>query len=478
MNYRLIIYTLGWVLSFEAVCMILPMVCGFIYGEKEALIFASCILICLIIGRLFISFSPKNKVMYSKEGFVSVALSWLFISIFGALPFIFSGAIPNIFDAFFETVSGFTTTGASVLSNVEILPKSIIFWRSFSHWIGGMGVIVLLVAVLPLSGGGNFHMIKAESTGPSVSKLVPKVKQTALILYGIYVVMTITQIVILLFCNMNLFEALTTTFGTAGTGGFGIRNDSFTGFSDSAQITVTIFMILFGIDFSVYYFIFVKRMFKTGVTSEAKTYLGIIIATIALISYNCRGMYESIWENLKHTAFQVGSIITTTGYTTADYNLWPEFSKAILVLLMIIGACAGSTGGGIKVSRIMILLKSIVKEIKIAAHPKSVHKLTMNGRTLQHETVRAVNVYMMAYLIIFAFSVIIISRDGYDFNTNFTGVLATLNNIGPGLGTVGPTGNFGMYSNLSKFVLSMGMLAGRLELFPLLVLFSPYTWKK
>ena len=478
MNYKVILNTLGWVIGLEAIFMLLPLICAFIYNEPIANTFIFCILLCAVVGLILIKIPNKNKSMYAKEGFAIVALSWIFISIFGAMPFYFSGYIPNFFDALFEATSGFTTTGASILADVEVLPKSLIFWRSFTHWIGGMGVLVFLVAILPLSGGKNLHLIKAESTGPAVSKLVPKVKSTAKILYSIYIFMTVLQIILLLIGKIPLFDALCLAFGTAGTGGFGIKNSSIADYSPYLQNVITVFMILFGIDFSIYYLL-LKRRFKMAFSStEVRTYLGIVLASTLLICINCRDLFGNLADALRHSAFQVGSIITTTGYSTVDFDKWPEFSKTILVMIMFIGACAGSTGGGIKVSRILILLKSIAKEIKIAAHPKRTHKITMNGRMIEHETVRSVNVFMMAYLAIFAISLLLISIDNFDFTTNFTAIAATINNIGPGLSGVGPTQNFSGYSDFSTLILTFNMLAGRLEIFPMLILFSKYTWKK
>ena len=471
MNYRIVLHTLGWVLIIEAMCMALPLICGLIYAEAAVSSFIIAMAICLAVGISLVLVKTNNGKMYSREGFSIVALSWIFMSLFGSLPFVFSGSVNSFVDAVFETVSGFTTTGASVIPDVEILPKSILLWRSFTHWIGGMGVIVFLVAILPLSGGRNMHLVKAESPGPSVGKLVPKVKSTAKILYLIYFALTVAIALFLLAGEMNFFEALNTAFGTAGTGGFGIRNSSMADFSSYSQIVVTVFMIIFGINFSVYYLILIGRFKLALRSSELWTYLLIIASAITLITINSGA-------GVKHAAFQVGSIITTTGFATVDFDKWPEFSKAILVLLMFVGASAGSTGGGIKVSRIMILLKSIVKEIKIAAHPKSTHKVKLDGRTIEHETIRGANVFMISYLIIFAFSVLAISIDNMDFTTNFTAVAATINNIGPGLSGVGPTGNFSQYSDFSKIVLSLDMLIGRLEIFPILVLFSPYAWKK
>lgn len=478
MSYGIIVYTLGKVLSVEGICMILPLICSLIYRDSCTNLFLFCAILCLLCGVLMTLKKPKKKTMYAKEGFVIVALSWIVISIFGAFPFYFSGYIPNYIDALFETVSGFTTTGASVLSNIEALPKSLLFWRSFTHWIGGMGVLVFLVAILPLSGGGNIHLIKAESPGPSVSKLVPKVKSSAKILYTIYIALTVLQVILLLFGKMSLFEALTITFGTAGTGGFGVLNSSAGEYSSYVQIVITIFMIIFGVDFSIYYLILMRRFKDALKSEELRTYLGIIVVSIILISINCRGLFSTLSDTIKHSAFQVSSIITTTGFSTTDFDLWPSFSKTILVMLMFCGACAGSTGGGIKVSRLLILSKSILREIRIAAHPRMIKKITVNGRMVEHETIRNINVFLAVYIAIFFVSWLIISLDNFGFTTNFTAVAATFNNVGPGLAEVGPTKNFALYSPLSTIVLTFDMLFGRLEIFPLLVMLSPYSWKK
>ncbi len=479
MNYKMILYVLGWVLKLEAVSMVLSLICGFCYGEERMLwVFAACIAICLFVGTLLSFRKPRHRAMYAKEGFVIVAFSWILMSLFGALPFWISGYIPNFIDAFFETVSGFTTTGASILKDVEMLPKSLLFWRSFTHWIGGMGVLVFLVAILPLSGGGNMHLIKAESPGPAVSKLVPKVQATAKILYTIYIVLTLLEIALLLFGGMPFFDSVTLSLGTAGTGGFSVKNSGIADYSPYCQVVITVFMLIFGIDFALYHLLLLRRVRPVFKSAELRGYLGIVIFSIILVTVNCRDLFQSFGEALRHGAFQVASIITTTGYATTDFDLWPSFSKTILVLLMFIGACAGSTGGGIKVSRIQILLKSIVKEIKIAVHPRNTVKLSLNGRPVAHETVRAVNVYMASYLVIFAVSILLISLDNFDLTTNFTAIAATLNNIGPGLAGVGPTQNFSGFSNLSTLVMSFDMLIGRLEIFPMLILFSPYTWKK
>ncbi len=478
MNYRLIFNVLGLTLILEAACMILPMICAICYGEAELWAFVIASAICLAVGLLLKCIRPKNHRMYAKEGLAMVSLSWIFMSLFGAIPFVISGSIPSYVDALFETVSGFTTTGATILRNVEALPKSMLFWRSFTHWIGGMGVLVFLVSLVKLSGGNNLYLLKAESTGPSVGKLVPKVQSTAKILYGIYTALTIAEVVFLILGGMTFFDAITTALGTAGTGGFGIKNDSLAGYSSYIQTVVTVFMLIFGVDFSIYYLILIRKFLTAIRSEELRWYLGIVAVSIILICINIAGTFQSVGEALKHSAFQVASIITTTGFATDDFNLWPEFSKTILVLLMFVGACAGSTGGGMKVSRILIAVKTIIKELKITAHPKSTHKITMNGRMVEHETIRSINVYMIAYFIIFAASLLLISFDNFNFTTNVTAVAATINNIGPGLDMVGPTGNFANFSILSKIVFVLDMLVGRLEVFPMLILFSPYTWKK
>lgn len=479
MNLKIIFTILGSVLKIEAACMSVPLICAFCYNEaNEIKTFLICMALSLLFGFALSLKKPKNKTIYAREGFSAVALSWIMLSVFGALPFTISGAIPSFVDAFFEIVSGFTTTGASILTDVEVLPKSLLIWRSFSHWLGGMGVLVFLMALLPLSGGSNVYLLKAESPGPSVSKLVPKVRSTALLLYGIYIALTFIQIIFMLAGKVDFFTALTLTFGTAGTGGFSILNSGIAGYSPYIQYVITVFMILFGIDFSLYYILIFKNIKDFFKSDELKAYLLIISTSVLLIFLNSRELFKTAEEAFRHIAFSVGSIITTTGYATTDFNLWPEFSKVILVMLMFIGACAGSTGGGIKVSRVLILIKSIIKEIRTMAHPRTVLKIKMNGRNVEHETVRGVNVYMAAYIIIFFAGFLIISLDNFDFTTNFTAIAATINNIGPGLNMVGPTGNFSQFSDLSKIVMSICMLIGRLEIFPMLLLFSPYTWKK
>ncbi|MCD7956589.1 MAG: TrkH family potassium uptake protein [Lachnospiraceae bacterium] len=478
MNYKLIRYILGLVLLLEAVLMAPALIVALIYWEREGFGLLSAMGFCVAAGLLLTLKGPKSKTMHAREGFVTVSLCWIFMSAFGALPFVIAGAIPNYIDAVFEIVSGFTTTGSTILTDVETLPRCLQFWRSFTHWIGGMGVLVFVMSILPLAGGGNMYMMKAESTGPSVGKLVPKVKGTAGLLYRMYVALSLIMLGLLLLGGMSLFDSLITVFGTAGTGGFGIRNDSMASYNTYLQVVTTIFMIMFGINFSFYYLLW-KRKWKSafGMT-EVRVYLLIILASIVLISINIYGMFDGVLQTIQQAAFQVGTIITTTGFATTDFNLWPSFSKTILVILMCIGSCAGSTGGGIKVQRILILVKSIRNELDVITHPHHVRKLKIDGHALERSTVRLVNVFLIAYAAVFALSLLVISIDNYDFTTNFTAVAATLNNIGPGLEVVGPTGNFAGFSYLSKLVLIFDMLAGRLELFPMLILFSRSTWRK
>ena len=478
MNFRIIAYIVGWVCNFQAIFMVLPCITALVYQEHEFFAFLISMILCLIVGIPLTARKPKNKVFYTKDGCVAVALSWLALCIFGSAPFVLSNSIPHPIDAFFETVSGFTTTGSSILTDVEVLPHCILMWRSFTHWIGGMGVLVFLLSLLPLAGGYHMNLMKAESPGPSVSKLVPKVQQTAKILYSIYIGMTLLQIVLLLIGNIPLFDTLCIAFGTAGTGGFGIRNDSMGRYSTYCQIVTTIFMILFGVNFSAYYLILTKKIRQALKFEEVRYYFGIIAAAILVIGLNTMHLFQNLGVSIQQAAFQVGSIITTTGFSSADFNQWPALSKTILVLLMFVGACAGSTGGGIKVSRILILCKAAKKEFQLYLHPNAVKKIKMDQKTITHDILRSTNIYLTLYLLIFAVSILLISLDNFDMTTNFTAVTATLNNIGPGLEIVGPMGNFSSFSYFSKCVLVFDMLAGRLEIFPLLLLFFKGTWKK
>ena len=399
------------------------------------------------------------------------------LSIFGSLPFIITGEIPSVTDALFETISGFTTTGASILSDVEALSYCSIFWRSFTHWIGGMGVLVFLLAIIPLSGGSHINLMRAESPGPSVGKLVPKVRHTARLLYLIYFGMTILEVLLLLIGRMPVFDALTTSFGTAGTGGFGIKNDSIAGYSSYIQWIVTIFMILFGVNFNAYYLILLRRFKKAFKIEEIRYYFLIIAASVTIIFFDICNTAVNAFTALRDASFQVASIITTTGFSTVDFNAWSQASKTVLVLLMFIGACAGSTGGGIKVTRFVVLFKTVIKELNSYIHPKSIKKIKIDGKPVEHEIVRSINVYFITFMIIFTLSVFAISFEGKDLVTNFTAVTATINNIGPGLELVGPTQNFSIFTPFSKFILMFDMLAGRLELFPLLILFHPAAWR-
>ena len=478
MNYSIVLYILGCVLKFESAFLVLPALVGLIYREHASVSYLAVAVLCLILGVLLTHKKPRSTNLYTREGFVAVALSWIIMSIFGAIPFVLTGDIPFYVDALFETISGFTTTGSSILTDVESISKASLFWRSFSHWIGGMGVFVFIMAILPIMGVSTMNRMKAETPRPSVSKLVPHVKDTAKILYGIYIAITICEATILRALGMPLFDSLTTTFGTVGTGGFGIRNDSIAGYSPAIQITITVFMILSGINYTAYFYILtgkIKELFKI---EEVRWYLAIIFGSEAVITWNVRSLYPTFSETLRHAFFQVGSIITTTGYATTDFDLWPALSKTLLVTLMFIGACAGSTSGGIKVSRILILLKTIRKELSLIIHPRQVKKIRMDGHPVDHETLRSANVFLVVYFVLLLTSMLLISVDEFDFSTNFTSVVTVLNNIGPGLNLVGPTQNFSIFSPFSKFVLMFDMLAGRLELFPMMILLMPSTWKR
>ncbi len=479
MNLSIVFYFLGKVMFCESALMVLPFAVSLFYKEyHSAQAFLLAILLCGFLGVLLSLRKPKDATIHIREGFVITALSWILISIMGAIPFLADGAITNPINAVFEVVSGFTTTGSSILTDVEALSHGMLFWRSFTHWIGGMGVLVFILILTPKSSGSTMNIMKAESPGPQVEKFVPKVRSTAVILYSIYIAMTITQIFLLLAGGMPLFDALTTTFGTAGTGGFGIKNDSIAGYSTYLQSVVTVFMVLFGVNFSFYFLLLHKKFRRAFFLEEVRWYVIIILAAIGIITFNIKDMYDSVGQALHHAAFHVSAIITTTGYTTTDFDLWPQTAKTILVFLMFIGACAGSTGGGVKVSRILVLVKTVAKEIRTFLHPQRVGKICLDHKTVPHEVVRSVNVFLVTYVLIFAGSVFLLSFDNQDLITNFTAVAATLNNIGPGLSGVGPTQNFSLFSNTSQLVLIFDMLAGRLELFPILLLFTKDCWRK
>lgn len=480
MNYGMIKYTLGWLLLFEACFFAVPIITAIAYLELWPLFaFFISSVICSSIGYLCIRKKPKSRILYSKDGLVIVSLSWIILSLFGAIPFMISGAIPNFIDALFETASGFSTTGASILSEVETLPHAVLMWRSFTHWVGGMGVLVFIMAFLPLGGAQNLHIMRAESPGPSVSKLVPKMRTTALILYIIYFAMTVIMFITLLFADMQVFDALNTAFATAGTGGFGFKNDSFASFSPTIQIIVTIFMLLFSVNFSSYYLVY-KLRFKDAFNSEFRAFICIVAAAITIITVNLywEGFFDTVSEAFRHAAFTVATIISTTGFSSIDFATWPAISTTVIAIIMFIGGCAGSTAGGFKISRLVMLGKGIKKELKSAISPRQVKVLTIDGRPIDNELFRSVNAYLACYILVFAVSLVAISFENHDLVTNFTAVSATINNVGPGLGDVGPASNFGFFSPISKLVLTFNMLAGRLELIPMLLLFAPSTWKK
>ena len=477
MNISIIRRILGYVLILEAVFLLLPVLVALFSGENEGVYFIIVSVVCLFCGALLGLKKPTNTVFYLKEGCVATSMCWIALSLFGCLPFYLSGTIPHFIDALFETVSGFTTTGASILSDVESLPRCMLFWRSFTHWIGGMGILVFLLAVIPLSGGSNINLMRAESPGPSVGKLAPKMRYTAAFLYIFYLVLSVAEFVFLLFGKMNVLDAMMLTFGTAGTGGFGVKNDSIASYSPYIKWVISVFMLLFGINFNAYFLIFTKRLKKALSFEEVRWYLSLIVVAVCIVFYDLMLLSRLPFQSLTDAVFQVISIITTTGYTTADYDLWPQTSKMVIMLLMFVGACAGSTGGGIKVSRFIVVIKAFFKEINSYVHPKSIKKIKIDGKPVEHEVVRATNVYFTTAIIIFAASFFLLTLENYDMVTNFSAVLTTLDNVGPGLGKVGPTCNYAFFTPLSKMVLIFDMLAGRLELYPMLLLFHPVLWK-
>ena len=453
------------------------------YHEEEAVrALLITMVITLLTGGVMVAMTRgTRKGFHAKEGMVCVGISWIVLALFGALPFFFSGAIPHYVDALFEIVSGFTTTGASILPEVESMPYGLLYWRSFSHWLGGMGVLVFLLAVSSgneRSKGFTMHILRAESPGPQVGKLVPRMKQTAEILYVLYIILTVIDVIFLLCGGMPLFDSVCTAFGTAGTGGFGIKNDSMAGYSPYLQNVCTVFMLLFGVNFTCYYMLLIKQVKRVFKDEELRLYLGVVAGSIALIVFNLRGYYGTLGETVRHAAFQVVSVATTTGFATTDFDLWPSFSKGILLCLMLLGACAGSTGGGFKCGRALLVLKGLRRSVRQIVHPGKVEVVRVNGRTVDEKVLQNTNAYLAAYALIVVVSFLLISIDGFSITTNLSAVLACFNNIGPGLELVGPTCNFGGFSVFSKLVLILDMLAGRLEIFPILILFSKTTWKK
>lgn len=480
MNFKMIFHILGKVLYITAILMLLPLIVAFIYGEKDTYIgFVVPILVLLSAGIPLEIFKPKNTLIFAKEGLTSVALAWIVTSLIGALPFYISRYIPSFLDSVFETVSGFTTTGASILTDVEMMPYSLLFWRSFTHWIGGMGVLVFILAVIPKTDMSMMHLLRAEAPGPVIGKLVAKMRLSARILYGIYVLLTVILIIFLVAGKMPFFDSVVTSFATAGTGGFGIKNNSIA-FYDSAYIDIvlSIFMILFGVNFNIYYLMLLKNFKRAFKNDELRWYLSIIIISVVAVAINIYSIYPNIMESLRHSFFQVSSIITTTGFTTADFDQWPMFSKTAILLLMVIGSSAGSTGGGMKVSRIVILFKSVRNSIKSMANPRSVSSINLSGEIIDSKTEKSVLNYFALYMLIAVTSVVILSFDQYDGITNISAVLACLNNVGPGLRAAGPLGNYSGFSSVSKIILILNMLIGRLEIYPVIVLFSPLTWKR
>ncbi len=482
MNYKMMGRFAAKILLIECLFMIPAALVSLCYSEWKALqsFIATMILIAAAYGLLTLLGRKATTNFTSREGLVCVGMSWIVMSIFGCLPFWFSREIPHYVDAFFEIVSGFTTTGSSILADVESLSRGLLYWRSFSHWIGGMGVLVLLLAIAPGGQGAGYtiHLLRAESPGPDVGKIVPKMRQSAAIPYVIYIVLTIINILFLLFGGMPLLDAACTAFGTAGTGGLGIYNDSMASCTPYIQNVTTVFMALFGINFTCYYLLLIKQVKSVFKDEELRLYLGLIFVSILLIVLNLYGSYSSLGETIRHAAFQVSSLITTTGYSSCDFDLWPSFSKTILVLLMVVGACAGSTGGGFKCSRLILIVKSLKRSVNQLRNPHQVQAIRINGRVVDESVVNTASAYLVAYVLVLFLSFLAISLDGFSIGTNFTAVLACFNNIGPGLEQVGPMCNFSQFSVLSKLVLSFDMLAGRLELFPILILFSRSTWKR
>lgn len=480
MNKRSIIYILGWVLIVESVAMQIGTVTSLIYGEKEAIYFVATGVVCAILGVLAVKVKkPKNMVLYQKAGFAATALSWILLSLAGCMPFWLSGEIPHFIDAFYETVSGFTTTGSTILNDVEALSKGMLMWRSFLHWLGGMGVIVFLLAIIPKLGGQqNIFLMKAESPGPIIGKAVPRMRNYATMLYGIYIILTALEFILLLFGGLNIFEAINTSFSTAGTGGFGIYNSNAAAFdSYYVQTVIAVFMLLFGINFSVYLCLIARKFKQSLKFEELWIYLGIVAVSTAIIAFNISSIYKP-YDAFHQSFFYVTSIISTTGFGLTDVNKWPEFSKTIIIILTFIGASAGSTGGGFKISRIILLFKEVRKEFSLLVHPRNVKLVKMDGKTVNHDIMRTTSMYLVLYIGVFAISFLLVSIDNMDFTTSFTAVAANLNNTGPGLGAVGPVGNYADFSILSKIVFIFDMLAGRLEIYPLLLLFAPSAWKK
>lgn len=479
MNRRMVLYVVGTVIKIEAALMLLPLITSLIYKESCTKDILISIGIALASGFALTFLSkPGNKVIYAKEGFVIVSLAWLALSVVGALPFYISGEIPSFIDAFFETVSGFTTTGASILTDVEAMSKGLLLWRSFTHWVGGMGVLVFVMAIIPTVSDRSIHILRAEAPGPVVGKIVPKMKQTARILYIIYIVLTFIEMILLLIGGMPLFDSFVHAVGTAGTGGFGIKGDSLASYSPYIQWVITAFMLIFGVNFNLYYFMLIKK-FKSAVKNEElMTYAVIVTFSIVAITMNIRPLYEGLSESIRYAAFQVAAVISTTGFATADFNLWPGMSKTILLLLMFIGGCAGSTAGGFKIARVVMLFKTIKRELQKLLHPRAVATIRLDGKRVDEKTISSLGSYLAIYALFFCVVVFLLGFDAFDLETNISVAASCVNNIGPGLGAAGPASSYALFSPFSKVMLSFTMLFGRLEIFPLILTFSPSTWVK
>ena len=482
MNYRMIINIIAKLLAVEGLFMLPALAIALVKGENSsAMAFAAVIILMLAISLPFALRKGGDRNFFAREGLLTVGIGWILVSAFGALPFCISGAIPNYIDCFFETVSGFTTTGATILEDIESLPMSMLYWRSFTHWLGGMGVLVFMMILSPLTGkdgGENMHLLRAESPGIKISKLVPRMKRSASILYAIYIFLTLLQIALLLIGRVPLFDSVTIAFGTAGTGGFAIKNDSLASYSPYAQWVTTVFMIVFSVNFNIYFLVLLRQIKKVLKDEELRWFLIIVIAAIAIVAANTFSLFDSLGETLRHSAFQVASIISTSGFCTVDFDKWPQISRTLLVLLMFIGACAGSTGGGSKVVRVVVLMKSARRALYKAFHPRAVKHIYLDGEILEEDTVESVASYYLIYFISLAAATMLVTVDGFSMETNFTAVVSCLNNVGPGMDAVGAVMNYGAYSAFSKLILSAVMLIGRLEIYPILVMIIPQVWKK
>lgn len=479
MNYRLVFNILGKVMLLEAALMIPSLIVSIIYDEKSASAFLITIGIMIVLGGLISLIKTQKNKLFARDGFMIVSLSWIILAVFGGFPFYFSGAIPSFVDCIFEAMSGFTTTGSSILTDVEVIPKGLLFWRSFTHWFGGMGVLVFFLTLIPSMNGRTQHILRAESPGPSPGKLVPKIKETSMILYGIYFILTIICVICLLLAGMPLFDAVVNTFGTAGTGGFGIKNNSIAYYnSPLIYIIISVFMVIFGVNFTVYFYIIKRNVLELKRNSEVKFFLIMVTLATFLITINIKHIYGSVWVAFYQSFFQVTSLVSTTGYATADYNQWPAFSKMILMCLMFVGSCAGSTAGGLKQIRLLIIFKVIRRNIKKLIHPRSVIPIRADGKLVDEEQVSGITIFCVVYFLVLIGATLLISIDNYDFETNFSAVLTAISNVGPGFGQVGPAGNFAFYSDWSKLILSFCMLIGRLEIFPVLMMLNPNSWKR